>query len=89
VPDDTDAAWSRLTSGYQSGTSGGRQSYERFWGQVERVSVAKVEAQPPSRVEATVTYRRDSGTAVERTSFRLVREDGVLKIAASSVLGRG
>jgi len=89
VPDDTDEAWPLLTASYQRTTSGGRASYDRFWGQVDSVSVSKVDATPPSGVEATVTYRRSSGTSVERTSFRLVRDDGVLKIDGSTVLGRG
>ena len=89
VPDDTGAAWDRLTAGYQSGTSGGRKSYDSFWAQVDRVSVSKVDATPPSRVEASITYVRGGRTEVDRTSFRLVREDGVLKIAASSVLSTG
>ena len=86
VPGDTDAAWSRLTTSYQRTTSGGRQSYERFWGEVDRVSVSKVEATGPAQVEATVTYRRGDDVAVERTAFRLVRDDGILKIDGSSVL---
>ena len=90
VPDDTDAAWPLLTSNYQRTTSGGRQSYDRFWGQVESVKIGNVDATPPSRVDATITYRRSSGTAVERTQFRLVREDdGTLKIDGSTVLSRG
>ena len=49
--------------------------------------MSEVKATPPSRVDATITYRRSGGrVAVERTSFRLVREDGILKIADSSVL---
>ena len=87
VPDNTDQAWTRLTAGYQRAPSGGRQAYQRFWDEVDRVSVSGVEAAPPSRVEASVTYRRSGGrVATERTSFRLVREDGILKIAGSSVL---
>jgi serine/threonine protein kinase len=89
VPDDTDRAWPMLTANYQRTTSGGRQSYEQFWKQVDRVSVSKVKADPPSTVVATVTYRRGGQVAVERTSFRLVEDDGVLKIAGSSVLGAG
>lgn len=87
VPDNTDDAWPLMTRSYQRGTSGGRQAYQRFWDAVDRVSVSKVKASPPSRVEATVTYRRGTSTAVERTAFRLVRDDGVLKIDASSVIG--
>jgi hypothetical protein len=48
-----------------------------------------VKADPPSTVVATVTYRRGGQVAVERTSFRLVEDDGVLKIGGSSVLGAG
>ena len=63
-----------------------KKSYEAFWAEVDRVSVSKVDADPPSQVVATVTYRRGDATAVERTSYRLVRDDGVLKIDSSSVV---
>jgi eukaryotic-like serine/threonine-protein kinase len=86
VPDDTDKSWPLMTKNYQQNTSGGRQSYQRFWDQVDSVKVSKVKASPPDRVDATVTYRRGGSVSVERTSFRLVRDDGVLKIDHSSVL---
>ena len=86
MPDDLDAAWSRLTAAYQRNPSGGRRSYDSFWGQVDKVSVSRVTADPPSKVEATVTYDRGGRISVDRMSFRLVREDGVLKIAGSSVI---
>jgi serine/threonine protein kinase len=86
VPGNTDEAWRRLTKDYQRSPSGGRQSYESFWKAVDRVSVSKVKATPPSQVEATVTFRKGNAVEVDRTRFRLVREDGILKIAASSVL---
>ena len=87
VPKNTDEAWTRLTADYQRSPSGGRQAYQQFWDEVDRVSVSHVKATPPSRVEATVTYRRSGGrVAVDRTSYRLVRDDGVLKIAGSGVL---
>ena len=89
MPDDTDAAWPLMTSDYQRTTSGGRQAYERFWDQVDEVGVSKIKATPPSRVEATLTYRRGDSVSVERTSFRLVHADGVLKIAGSGVVGSG
>jgi hypothetical protein len=42
---------------------------------------------PPDSVTATITYRyRDGHVVVERTQFQLVREDGMWKIAASTVL---
>lgn len=87
VPDDLDAAWPRMTADYQRTTTGGRRSYEQFWGDVDRVSVSQVRATPPSRVQATITYRRGDAVSVERTELRLVREDGTLKIAGSTVLG--
>ncbi|SEQ39351.1 serine/threonine-protein kinase [Microlunatus flavus] len=89
VPDDTDEAWGLMTSDYQRTKSGGRQAYERFWGQVDDVKVSKVKADPPSRVEATLTYDRGGSVSVERTTFRMVRDDGILKIADSDVVGAG
>jgi hypothetical protein len=73
-----------LTESYQRSPSGGRQGYEGFWDQVDRVSASKVEATSSSQVEATITYRRGNTVDVERTTFRLVRDDGILKIAQSS-----
>ena len=86
VPGDTDAAWSLLTERYQRNPSGGRRAYERFWDEVDRVSVSRLDSDPPSQVVATVTYRRGDAVSVERTSYRLVRVDGVLKIDSSSVV---
>jgi serine/threonine protein kinase len=87
LPDDTDAAWPLLTAGYQRSPSGGREGYERFWAPVRDVAVSNVRATPPDRVTATITYSYDDGRkAVESTRYRLVDEDGVLKIAASEVL---
>ena len=40
---------------------------------------------PPGSAEATVTYTFDDGrVVVEKTSFQLVDDDGVLKIDAST-----
>ena len=59
----------------------GRQ-YERFWGQFSRVTVSDVSGQPPDRAEATLTYYYKNGRVdIERTAFRLVNEDGQLKIS--------
>jgi hypothetical protein len=86
MPGNTGQAWPRLTGDYQRNHSGGRKAYEQFWNAVDRVSVSKVKATPPSRVVATVTYDRGGSIAVERTSYRLVRDGGILKIADSTVL---
>jgi serine/threonine protein kinase len=87
LPDDTDAAWELLTDSYQRQT-GGRDSYEDFWGEMDSVTVTDVSATTPDRAQATITYVEKSGNrkSTERRSFRLIRSDGVLKINQSSVL---
>ena len=74
LPDDTDAGWERLTASYQRQT-GGRDSYEDFWNDIDTVTVTDVSATAPDRVQATVTYVEKSGNrqSSERRSFRLVR----------------
>lgn len=87
LPGDRDAGWERLTARYQRTTATNRQTYERFWGSIDRVRVADVDAEAPSSVTATITYDYEDGrTFVERTAYRLVRDDGVLKIDRSEVL---
>jgi tRNA A-37 threonylcarbamoyl transferase component Bud32 len=87
LPADTDAGWSRLTRSYQTSRARSRQSYDRFWGGVERVSVSSVSGDAPDRVQATVTYVFDDGRTVrERTSFGLVQDGDALKIDSSTVL---
>jgi hypothetical protein len=87
VPGDTDAGWDRLTRSYQRGSARSRDTYERFWAGVDRVSVSGVQTDPPNTVEATVTYRLKGGrVSRERTSFELVEDDGELKINATEVL---
>jgi serine/threonine protein kinase len=87
MPKNTDDAWPRMTARYQSGHAGGRQAYERFWADVDRVSVSGVRGTAPAAAQATVTYRyRDGRVVVERTTYRLVQEDGILKIDDSAVL---
>lgn len=87
LPDDTDAGWELLTPAYQR-VAGGRKGYERFWKDMDSVTVSAVRATPPDRVEATITYVMKSGNreSTERRSFRLVRSGGVLKIDQSSVI---
>ena len=89
LPDGTDRAWSRLTSRYQR-AAGGRSSYDRFWGQMRRVSVSQVSGSAPKKVRATVRYTYASGrVARERRSFELVEDGGTLKIDRSSVISSG
>jgi hypothetical protein len=87
MPGDTDAGWGRMTADYQTNHAGGFASYDTFWGNIADVAVSDVQATPPDGVVATLTYRFvDGSLAVERTAYRLVDEDGQLKIAASEVL---
>jgi hypothetical protein len=61
--------------------------YRAFWGQIQRVSVSNIVAQPPSTVTATIDYYYKNGQTVEeRTRFGLVYTGGIWKIASSSVL---
>ncbi len=87
VPDDTDAGWSRLTASYQTTTAVSRQSYDSFWGAIQRVSTSNISGAPPRTAVATITYYRQDGRTIrERTSFGLVRDGGILKINTSHVL---
>jgi eukaryotic-like serine/threonine-protein kinase len=87
MPQNTDQAWPRMTARYQTGHAGGRQAYERFWADVERVSVSGVRGTAPATAQANVTYHyRGDRVVMERTSYRLVQEDGILKIDDSTVL---
>ena len=87
LPDDTDAGWERLTASYQRQT-GGKDSYEDFWNDIDTVTVTDVSATLPDRAQATVSYVEKSGDrqSTERRSFRLVRSGDVLKIDQSSVI---
>jgi hypothetical protein len=87
LPDDTDAAWERLTTSYQRQT-GGLDSYQGFWNDIDSVTVSELSATLPDRVQATVSYVEKSGNrrSTERRSFRLVRAGEVLKIDQSSVI---
>ncbi|MFT4165539.1 MAG: protein kinase [Microlunatus sp.] len=88
LPDDTDAAWERLTPAYQSKT-GGRKSYDSFWNSIDSVSVTSVKGTGATSVEAAITYVAKSGdaTSSERRSFTLVKDGDVLKIDQSAVVG--
>lgn len=90
LPDDTEAAWGRLTPAYQSKT-GGWESYERFWKSIDSVTMTSAKATGPNSVEATITYVEKSGNkeSSEKRSFTLVKSDDVLKIDQSAVIGGG
>ena len=86
LPAKTEQAWSRLTAGYQA-SHGGRQVFQSFWASLRRVTASAATGRPPGTAEATITYFYKDGRVVqERTSYALVREGGILKIADSNVL---
>ncbi|MFD0634756.1 hypothetical protein ACFQ9X_27645 [Catenulispora yoronensis] len=62
-------------------------NYKSFWNGMQRVAISDVQAKAPDTVVATISYYPKSGQATEeRTSFTLVQDGGVWKIARSSVL---
>jgi hypothetical protein len=87
VPNDLNDAWTRMTPAYQQNHAGGRSGYQSFWAPINRVRLADVSAQGHNGVIGTISYYYDDGHVdVERTSFGLVLESGIWKIASSSVL---
>ena len=87
MPDDTDAGYALLTDRYRSTTAGSEDSYEAFWAEIERVGIRDTTASSGGRVEATLTYAFEDGRVVEeRTAYRLVDQDGTLRIDSSTVL---
>ena len=62
LPDDTDAAWDLLTASYQRQT-GGRDSYEDFWGDMDSVTVSDVSATTPDRARRRSRTWRRAATA--------------------------
>ena len=87
VPGNLDKAWNYLTAGYQQNTARGEANYKQFWGGIQSVSLTDLVATPPSTVVVTIDYFYKNGQTVqERTSFGLVFQDGIWKIATSSVL---
>jgi eukaryotic-like serine/threonine-protein kinase len=85
VPGDLDAGWARLTPHFQSTKAQNRQTYFDYWNTVERVDVSNARGVSPDRATATLTYHYKNGpTITEQTQFRLVQQDGVLKIDGES-----
>ena len=87
LPDHTDEGYARLTDRYRSTTAGSQDTYEAFWDDIERVTIRDSTATSGGRVEATLTYTFDDGRVVEeRTAYRLVEQDNILRIDSSTVL---
>jgi eukaryotic-like serine/threonine-protein kinase len=85
VPGDLDAGWARLTPHFQSTKAQSRRTYVDYWNTVERVDVTDARGSPPDGATARLTYHyKDGHTITVQTQFRLVRQDGVLKIDEES-----
>jgi eukaryotic-like serine/threonine-protein kinase len=87
MPDNLDAGYALLTDNYKDDHASSRSSYAAFWGDIDDVSVSNVSGSSPGSVTATITYEFEDGRVyVERHSYSLVEEDGILKIDESEVL---
>jgi len=87
MPANTDEGWARLTSNFQTGIAQNRQYYESFWHGIDRVDITDIRGDPPDHAEATISYYfTDGRVSVERTSYHLVQDDGILKLDDSTVL---
>jgi hypothetical protein len=86
VPGNLPAAWDRLTTNYQQNHAGGFTGYQNFWNAVTRVTAFNVSAKPGNMVDATIDYYFKDGRVIEeQTSYQLITEDGLWKIASSTV----
>ena len=84
LPDDTEAGWSMLSSGYQSRTSYG--DYAGFWDTIDAVSVDVAPA-PGGAVDATITYTTDGSSQTETRRIELARDGDGYLISGDQVVG--
>jgi hypothetical protein len=81
IPGNLDAGWNMLTPHFQNSRAQNRQTYDSYWGSVQRVDVSNASGQAPNRASATLTYHfKDGRVVTEQTSFRFARHDGTLEI---------
>jgi hypothetical protein len=86
MPTDTEEGWSRLTPNFQTSIAQDRAYYQAFWDGVRLVTATDITGIPPDQAEATLTYYFDDGrVSVERTTYRLVQDGGILKLDTSTV----
>ena len=85
LPDNTDAAWNRLTKHFQEGTAGGRDTFDQYWGSIESITVTGAQTTGPKDAVATLHYvYKDGRKVTEQTNFHFKDEGGVLKIDRTS-----
>jgi len=74
-----------MTADYQQHKALGFENYRKFWQSMQKVTVSDVVAKAPNTVIATIGYfPKDGAPSQEKTTFTLVQEGGVWKIAHSS-----
>ncbi|HEY2043312.1 MAG TPA: protein kinase [Jatrophihabitans sp.] len=85
IPANLDAGWARLTPHFQTTRAQNRQTYDSYWNTIQRVDVSGANGNAPNTASATLTYHYKDGRVVTtQTQFRLVRQNGVLKIDEES-----
>jgi eukaryotic-like serine/threonine-protein kinase len=85
LPSDTDAAWSKLGTDYQS-TAGGRASFDSFWSSMSAVDVGSVGQRDASSVTVALTYSFPNGSTSSETRWVQVGvDDGTLYIENSGL----
>ncbi|MFL6110665.1 MAG: serine/threonine-protein kinase [Catenulispora sp.] len=85
VPGNLNQAWGLMTADYQQHKALGFENYRKFWQSMQKVTVSDVVAKAPDTVIATIGYYpKNDAPSQERTTFTLVQEGGVWKIAHSS-----
>ena len=88
VPGNLDAGWARLTPHFQTTKAQNRGTYDSYWNSVSRVDVTSAQAELPRSAVATLTYHYKNGQVkTERTMFTFKRQDGMLKIDETEVVG--
>jgi hypothetical protein len=83
VTSDPQAAWQRLTPGFQA-ASGGYGQYRSFWSQIRHADLVSADADPAGhRITYVVDYQRaDGARSRDTTTLTLQGRDGHYRIAA-------
>ncbi len=87
VPGDLNTGWAELAPSFQQAI--GRSSYDSFWGSIDSVDVANVQAVPGSlAVDYTITYHFSDGTdSLERKRLSLVPHGSSFWITKDTSIG--
>lgn len=87
LPDDTESAWGRLSSGFQS-EIGSYDDYAGFWSTIQEVSVDGTDPAGRRAVDVTLTYTDADGQSEQEVRrIFLDRSSGDLRISGDEVVG--